>query len=203
MSKPNSPELILASASQARRALLEKASIAFSIVAADIDEDYLKAKMNEQGVKPEAFSIELALSKARAISQQYPDKVILGADQLLICQDRSFDKAKNLQEAEQHLRFLRGKTHHLYTSYALMKNQEIIVAETICPSLTMRNFSDIFLENYLQKSGSIILNSVGCYMLEDLGSQLFSEIKGDYFAILGLPLLNVMENLRKLNILKS
>ena len=197
-----SPDLILASASKSRRAMLLSAGIPCSFQAADVDEAAVKARMMAQKAAPEKISEQLAIDKALAVSPQHPGKVILGADQLLVCEGRIFDKPENGAEAAEHLRFFRGKSHILYTSYALIRDQKILLCETVCPNLTMRDFSEDYLQDYLQKSGGKILGSVGCYLLEDLGPQLFSEINGDYFAILGLPLLNVMENLRKLNILK-
>lgn len=202
VNNPDKIMLILASASKPRRALLKNAGINCLSQAAEIDEAAVKDAMIKQGANPEKISERLAVEKAQAISLTHPDRVILGADQLLVCEGQIFDKPRNMTEAEKHLRYFRGKSHYLYTSYALIRNQEILNCHTECPELIMREFSDEFLTAYLQNSGSKILASVGCYLMEDLGPQLFSEIKGDYFAILGLPLLNVMEKLRKLNILK-
>ncbi len=195
--------LVLASVSKPRRTMMKNAGIFCLSEAADIDETTIKDSMTRQGASPEDISAKLAADKALAISPGYPRKIILGADQLLVCEGQIFNKPGNLQEAEKHLRIFRGKSHILYTSYALIQDSDILICQTVRPRLTMRNFSDEFLAEYLEKSGTKILNSVGCYLLEDLGSQLFSEIRGDYFAILGLPLLNVMEDLRKLNILTS
>ncbi len=203
MSEKNAIKLVLASASGSRRAMLNNAGISCLFEAADIDEAAIKKTMTEQGALPQKISEQLAIDKALAISSGHPGKVILGADQLLVCEDQIFDKPLDMKEAEKHLRFFRGKNHFLYTSYALIRDGQVLICQTIRPRLVMRDFSDGFLTDYLQKSGSEILNSVGCYMLESLGPRLFCEIQGDYFAILGLPLLNVMENLRKLNILAS
>ena len=197
-----SSELILASASKSRRTMLTNAGIPCSFEAADIDETAVKDRMIREKSPPEKISEQLAIDKALTISPNHPGKVVLGADQLLVCEGQIFDKPHDAVEAMAHLKFFRGKRHILYTSYALIRGREILRCETVQPSLVMRNFSEAFLADYLQKSGDKILGSVGCYLLEDLGPQLFSEINGDYFAILGLPLLNVMENLRKLNILK-
>lgn len=193
--------LVLASASRSRRAMLKDAGISCLFEKADIDEAAIKKDMVRQAVSPERISEQLAKSKALAVSPKYPGKIILGADQLLVCEGQIFDKPQDIKEAEKHLRFFRGKSHYLYTSYALVRDGEVLICKTDRPCLVMRNFSEEFLAEYLQKSGIKILNSVGGYLLEDEGSQLFCEINGDYFAILGLPLLNVMENLRKLNIL--
>ncbi len=194
--------LILASASRSRRRMLEDAGVFCRFEAADLDEASIKNTMIARGARPAEISEKLAIEKALLISQRHPENIILGADQLLVCEGKIFDKARNLKEAKDHLLFFRGKSHSLYTSYALVKDQKILFCETVCPQLTMRNFSAEFLEDYLDKSDEEILNSVGCYFLEDKGSQLFSDINGNYFAILGLPLLNVMDSLRRLKCLK-
>ena len=203
MIKAPLPTLVLASASASRRAMLKNAGIDCRAEAADIDEAAVKTTLQNQGAAPEEISERLAQDKALVLSKKYPGAIILGADQLLVCAGRIFDKPRDRAEAENHLRFFRGKSHMLYTSYALVREGKVLISETERPALTMRDFSDEFLANYIEKSGDKILKSVGCYLLEDLGPQLFSEINGDYFSILGLPLLGVMENLRKLNILKS
>ena len=203
MTNDTEPPLVLASASTSRRVMLKNAGIDCLAEAADIDEAAVKASLMARGATPAEISERLAQDKALVLSEKYPDAIILGADQLLVCEGRIFDKPRDRAEAEDHLRFFRGKSHMLYTSYALIRQGEILTLETERPALTMRDFSDDFLADYLEKSGDKILSSVGCYLLEDLGPQLFSEINGDYFSILGLPLLRVMDNLRKLNILKS
>ena len=195
------PNLILASASKSRRTMLRNAGIPCQFEAANIDETSIKNNMMKVGASPEKISEKLALDKARVVSKNHPDDIILGADQLLFCEGRLFDKPKDKAEAKAHLQFFRGKSHILHTSYALVRQDALLICETYSPCLIMRNFSDDFLDHYLEKSGDKILNSVGCYLLEDMGPQLFSRINGDYFTILGLPLLNVMEKLRKLNIL--
>lgn len=201
MANPIIPNLILASASKSRREMLRSAGILCQFEAANIDETAIKNSMIKVGASPEKISEKLALDKAMFVSKNHPDDIILGADQLLFCEGRFFDKPKDKAEAKAHLRFFRGKSHTLHTSYVLVRQGALLICETYSPSLTMRNFSDSFLDHYLDQSGDKILNSVGCYLLEDMGPQLFSGINGDYFTILGLPLLNVMENLRKLNIL--
>ncbi|MCF6195650.1 MAG: Maf family nucleotide pyrophosphatase [Emcibacter sp.] len=201
MADPTKPNLILASASKSRRVMLRNAGISCRFEAANIDEAVVKNSMMKVGAAPEKISEKLAQEKAVFVSKNHPNDIILGADQLLFCEGRLFDKPKDKAEAKAHLQFFRGKSHILHTSYALVRQNALLICETYSPCLTMRNFSDDFLDKYLDQSGDKILNSVGCYLLEDRGPQLFSEINGDYFTILGLPLLNVMENLRKLNIL--
>ena len=159
--------------------------------------------MKEQGAFPKKISDQLAFLKAERVSGQFPGQVVLGVDQLLECENQLFDKPKNIEEAQKHLQFFRGKKHYLHTSYVLVQDGKKLYGKTVSPCLTMRDFSHDFLEEYLKKSGEIILSSVGCYLLEDQGPQLFTKIEGDYFTILGLPLLEVMKDLRELGLLKS
>jgi len=197
------PRLILASASASRRTMLQRAGIACDFAAADIDEAAVKRQMQRRNAAPERISEHLAYLKARAVSRKNPGRLVLGADQLLVCDERIFDKPRDMDEVADHLRFFRGRSHYLHTSYALVQDLEARVIATKSPRLVMRDFSEDFLRRYLEISGEKILGSVGCYLLEDMGPQLFSEINGDYFTILGLPLLEVMDNLREMNILQA
>lgn len=199
--KGGGPALILASASPSRRALLRQAGIDCRFAATDLDEAAIKQEMGD--ATPAQLSERLALAKAMAVSRDNPDHVVLGADQLLVCENRIFDKPCTLAEAAEHLRFFRGRSHFLSTSYALVRASRTLAVRTVTPRLVMRNFSETFLQEYLAASGPALLNSVGCYLLEARGPQLFSEITGDYFTILGLPLLAVMADLRELDILDS
>lgn len=203
MSAVEAPSLVLASASRSRRNMLEKAGISCGLQAANLDEGAVKTRLSQAGASPDIISETLAMEKARHVAKAHPGKIILGADQLLVCDDKIFDKPATLQEAETHLHFFRGKEHFLYTSYALVQEGETLIRYTERPRMVMRNFSEVFLTEYLEKSGSKILSSVGCYLLEDLGSQLFEKIDGDYYTILGLPLLHVMTSLRDLGVLRA
>lgn len=186
--------LVLASASSARRMILERAGIPFEVLPATIDETSVKAAM--QGVDVEDVALALADAKARAVAARRPDALVLGADQILECEDRWFDKPKDRAEAEQHLRALRGRAHRLISAVVAVRDGERVWRHVESAVLTMRPFSDVFLANYLDAGGSEILESVGAYRLEGLGPQLFAGIEGDYFTILGLPLLPVLEFLR-------
>ena len=186
--------LVLASASSARRMILERAGIPFEILPAAIDETSVKAAM--QGVDVEDVALALADAKARAVAARRPDALVLGADQILECEDRWFDKPKDRAEAEQHLKALRGRAHRLISAVVAVRDGERIWRHVELAVLTMRPFGDAFLTNYLNVSGPEILESVGAYRLEGLGPQLFARIEGDYFTILGLPLLPVLEFLR-------
>tara|TARA_B100001939_G_scaffold342104_1_gene352722 strand:- start:15647 stop:16240 length:594 start_codon:yes stop_codon:yes gene_type:complete len=194
--------LVLASGSRSRKKLLEDAGIACRAHPASVDEAALRDRMSAAGATFQDIAEALAREKAVQVSRKYPGQYVLGGDQLLICDGRLFAKAHNLDQARRHLKFFRGRTHYLYTSLVLVKDDEEIWRTTVTPELTMRDFSDDFLEHYLEKTGEAILSSVGCYFLEEQGAQLFAEIKGDYFSILGLPLLPLMEILRQKGVLR-
>ncbi len=194
------PPLILASGSATRRQLLTGAGVSFSVQPADIDEEVLKEALLARGQPPIAIAQALARAKALARSKQTPGLVI-GADQTLDLAGTLFNKAATLAEAESSLRLLRGKTHQLHSATALALNGQLVWQEAVSASLTMRNFSDRFLCRYLEQQGPAILSCVGGYQLESHGVQLFEQIEGDYFTILGLPLSGLLAQLRQWGIL--
>lgn len=197
------PRLILASNSRTRREILQNAGVIFEVVPADIDEEQIRQDMQRSGKLPQDIAERLSFEKAALVSQKYPECYVLGADQILVCEDRIYSKAGSMEEARENLKTFRGRNHQLITSLVLVKNGAEIWQTTEVPCLTMRDFTDDFLDHYLQEAGEDILSSVGCYFLESFGLQLFSHIKGDYFSILGLPVNNLMEKLRQLNILMT
>ena len=142
--------------------------------------------------------LEMAFAKASAfeVSKSNPDKYIIGADQILGLDGKAFDKPASLEEAAARIKEFSGKPHILHTGICIVKNGEVIWRHIEMPRLTMRALTNAQIETYIEKSGSKILSSVGAYMLEDLGVQLFEKIEGDYFSILGLPLLPLLEFLR-------
>ncbi len=186
--------LILASASTARAALLEGAGLTFEKRPSEVDEDELKISMKPHGA--EAAALALAELKANHISRQAPDSLVIGADQLLDCDGVWLDKARDSDGAGRQLRLLRGKDHRLATAVCVMRNEICLWSFVGAPRLKMRAFSDAFIETYLQAAGDQAFGCVGAYRLEGLGAQLFAEIEGDYFTILGLPLLPLLEFLR-------
>lgn len=194
------PPLVLASGSAARRQLLTGAGVPFSAQPADIDEEVLKEDLLAKGQAPIAIAQALAGAKALARSKQTPGLVI-GADQTLDLAGTLFNKAATLGEAEASLRLLRGKTHQLHSAIALALNGQLVWQEVVSASLTMRDFSDRFLTRYLEQQGPAILSCVGAYQLESHGVQLFEQIEGDYFTILGLPLSGLLAQLRRYGIL--
>lgn len=188
--------VILASKSAARRAVLDGAGVAYEAVVAGVDEDAVKVEMLARGASPSDVADTLAELKAIRISRTRPGFVI-GADQTLDLNGHLYDKAEDVSAARERLKLLRGKTHKLHSAVVVARDGVPIWREVVTATLTMRDFSDAFLEAYLASEGDAALGSVGCYRLEGPGSQLFSEIDGDYFAILGLPLMGLLELLRQ------
>ena len=187
LSKP----LTLASKSAVRADILRGAGLAFSVAPSGVDEDVLKAA--HEG-NPAGLAVGLAQAKAQAVDAP---GLVIGADQLLKCEDKLFSKPKNTEEARRNLQFFRGKKHYLIGGIALLENGETLWSHHESVGLTVRDFSDSFLDAYLEEAGDAIFASVGCYQLEGLGSQLFSAIEGDYFSTLGLPLLPLLAALRQ------
>ncbi|TAJ71281.1 MAG: septum formation protein Maf [Phenylobacterium sp.] len=188
--------IILASKSAARRAVLDGAGVAYEATVAGVDEESVKASLLAEGHGPRDIADALAELKAIRVSRAKPGFVI-GADQTLDLGGTLYDKADDLDAARARLRLLRGKTHKLHSAVVVAKEGAPIWRELVSASLTMRDFSDAFLEDYLKSEGPHALGSVGCYRLEGPGAQLFSKIEGDYFAILGLPLMGLLDLLRR------
>jgi septum formation protein len=187
--------VILASKSAARTAVLKGAGVAFETAVSGVDEDAVKTALLAEGQGAKAIAEALAELKAQKISQSRPGLVI-GADQTLEFDGRLYDKAETVEEARARLKLLRGQPHQLHSAVVVAKDGAPIWRDMVSCTLTMRDFSDDFLEDYLVREGEAALGSVGCYRLESLGAQLFSKIEGDYFAILGLPLLGLLDLLR-------
>jgi len=188
--------IILASKSAARRAVLTGADVPFEVVVAGVDEDAVKASMLAQGAGAREVADALAEIKALKVSQTRQGFVI-GSDQTLEFEGRLYDKAASLEAAAERLKAMRGKPHKLHSAVVVAKDGAPIWREVVTATLTMREFSDEFLQAYLLADGEEALGSVGCYRLEGPGAQLFSKIEGDYFAILGLPLLGLLDLLRR------
>lgn len=188
--------VVLASASGSRAAILKSAGVAFEILGSGVDESPIKSKLLATGAAPRVIAEQLAAEKSRQASRMRPEALVIGADQTLELDGALVDKAANLVEARARLRELRGRTHQLHAAVAAAEGGEVVWRQTESPALTARNFSDAFLEAYLARAGESVLASVGCYFLEGDGAQLFDRIEGDYFAVLGLPLLPVLAMLR-------
>lgn len=187
--------VVLASQSAARRAVLSGAAVAHDAAVAGVDEEAVKTEMLAAGAGPRAIAEALAELKALRISGGR-EGFIIGADQTLDLDGRLFDKVGGVDAARERLRLLRGRTHQLHSAVVVARDGAVVWRDLVSASLTMRDFSDAFLEDYLATEGPQALGSVGCYRLEGPGAQLFSRIDGDYFSILGLPLLGLMDFLR-------
>lgn len=194
-------ELVLASASTVRARILECAGVTFQVSPAAVDEEAIKAQLIAEGRQPREIADALAEAKALDRSRANPEALVLGADQLLVFEGECISKSTSLGSATALLRRLRGNLHRLVSAVVLLQNGVSIWRHIDGATLWMRDFSDAFLEDYLAKEGESLLGSVGCYRLEGRGVQLFSRIEGDYFAILGLPLLPVLAALREHGVL--
>jgi septum formation protein len=193
--------LILASASGIRARLLREAGVNFGVRPAEIDEEALKVSQLAAEAGNEKLAALLAEAKALSIAQTAPQALVLGCDQVLVCGDRLFGKAHNAAEARATLLALRGKAHCLITACTLAQNGKVLWQHQERATLWLRAFSDAFLEAYLRAEGSTILGSVGCYRFEGRGAQLFERVEGDFFTILGLPLLPLLPVLREHGVL--
>jgi nucleoside triphosphate pyrophosphatase len=186
--------LILASTSSVRRTLLKQAGLEFEAVKPAVDEAALKAAM--MPCDPVALAEKLASAKAVSVANRYPSALVIGADQVLSFAGRALDKPSTVEAARDQLKRLRGREHWLETAICCARGNRIAWRHAAQARLTMRAFSDDFLEFYLDRLGPDVVTSVGGYKLEGLGIQLFDSIEGDYFAILGLPLLPLLGFLR-------
>ncbi len=188
--------LILASQSSARRSLLTNAGLTYEAMASRVNEAALKQDFLDAGRSAGDIAIALAQAKALAISLSHPRALVIGADQTLELDGRLFDKPETETAAAAQLRALNGRTHLLHTAVAVARSDGIVWTHLATPRLTLRKFSEAALDRYVAACGAQILGCIGGYQLEGLGVQLFDAIEGDYFAILGLPLLPLLAFLR-------
>jgi septum formation protein len=195
MMRPDAPPLVLASGSATRRALMEAAGLRFEVRNAGVDEAAIKQALRSEGATAADAAMALATAKARRV--QSPGAIVIGADQLLVCDDAWFDKPADLAAARAQLVQLRGRRHVLVTAVTCWRDGGCIWHHVARPSLTMRAVSDAFLDLYLAAEGEACLSSVGAYRLEGLGVQLFDHVEGEHAAILGLPLLALLGFLRQ------
>ena len=191
-------QIILASTSRARREMLAAAGVAFTVEAADVDEPAIRKTLlaAKSAATPPQIADALARAKAENVSRRHKGLLVIGGDQVLALGMELLTKAKDEAAARATLGKLRGKTHELHSAVALAVDGRVLWAHTGTARLKMRDFSDAFLEEYLTRAGDRIGQSVGAYELEALGVQLFDKIEGDYFTILGLPLLPLLAELR-------
>jgi len=195
------PRLVLASASAARRAVLDGAGLRFEAVAAAVDEAAIKDAAQAEGIPPADAAIMLAEAKAERIARRDPEALVIGCDQLLVCEERWFDKPPDLAAARAQLQSLRGRRHELVTAVVCHRHGARIWQHVATPRLAMRDFSDAFLDAYLAAEGEQVTASVGAYRLEGPGVHLFASVQGDHAAILGIPLLPLLGFLRQHGVL--
>lgn len=192
---PETAPLVLASASASRRQLLHDAGVRFRVVPPAVDEAALRRDLEARATPLADMAMVLAWEKALAVSRDEPGALVLGADQMLECDGRRLDKAKDMTEARRHLEALQGRTHRLVTATVLVADGEPGWHHTETSMLTMRSLDDDSLTAYMAAAGERILASVGCYQVEGCGIRLFERIEGDWHAIIGLPLLAVLNEL--------
>ena len=190
-----SERFILASKSGIRSQLLRNAGIKFSAESARIDEEAIKLSMIHENAHPRDVADALAETKARKLAARNPDALVLGCDQVLSAQGRLFSKPANQQDAVSQLKKLRGSTHHLYSAAVLYEEAKPVWRHIGQVRLTMRNASDDYIEDYVHRNWESIRHSVGAYKLEEEGVRFFSRIDGDYFTVLGMPLLELLSHL--------
>ena len=196
-------EIVLASASAVRARLLRAAGVRLLVDPAHVDETELRASFLAEGMGAREIADALAALKAERISHRHAGLLVLGADQVLDCGGRLFEKPHDMAEARAQLRALSGRSHTLVSAVAAAREGAVIWRHVDTAKLLMRTLSPEFIDGYLAAAGAGVLSSVGAYALEDLGAQLFSRLEGDYFTVLGLPLLPLLEFLRTHGILQA
>jgi septum formation protein len=201
MLQADRPRLVLASASQSRRALLTAAGLRFDVCPAEIDETAVKQDAQVHGLTPDAAALRLALRKAVSVGRDRPDAVVVGCDQILVCEEQWFDKPGSKAGLRAQLQRLAGRQHCLMTAVVCCVGDQPVWEHLAQPRLTMRAFTPAFLDAYVDADGDAVLGCVGGYRLEGPGIHLFDEIEGDHSAILGLPLLPLLAFLRRSDVL--
>ena len=194
--------VILASSSETRARLLRQAGVEFEVRAVGVDEAAIAQAMHAEGANAEDVALALAKLKAVRASANAGHAFVIGADQMLDCQGVWYSRAKDMNEARRHLRALRAQTHQLISAVVVAREGVEVWRHHSSAWLTMRDFSDGYLEQYLASVGTGVLAGVGCYQIEGQGIQLFSKIEGDFFTILGLPLTELLAFLREHGVMR-
>jgi septum formation protein len=193
--------LILASKSSHRAALLRNAGLHFETIDAGIDERAVETAFGE--ATPADKAQMLAIAKAVAVSARSDDALVLGCDQILELDGEVLHKASTMDDARKRLLLLQGKSHVLHSALALARNGDVVWAETVPAVMTMRKLDPVGIGRHLADAGDAILGSVGCYQIEGPGLQLFERIDGDYWTIIGLPMLPLLARLRALGAINA
>jgi septum formation protein len=189
--------IILASGSPFRKNILENAGVDFEAVPASIDERAVEAPLEGSGATPEDIALVLAEAKALDVSERNPGALVIGSDQTLSLDDTVFHKPPDMEGARRHLLKLSGKTHHLNSAVVLVRDGETLWRHVGIARLTMRHLDPAFIGRHLSHVGDKALSSVGAYQIEGQGIQLFEQVDGDYFTIVGLPLIPLLAALRE------
>ena len=196
-------DIILASKSKSRQSLLAGVGIDCVCYPANIDEDAVKKELQQTSATAVDLARRLSHDKALLVSQKFPDAYIIGGDQTLDCNGRWFDKPTSVDDARNHLQEFRNKTHTLQSGICVARGGKILWDTVEGVDMVARNYSDDFIEYYLSQMGDEVLETVGAYKLETIGAQLFTNIKGDYFTVLGIPMLSLLQYLRSINLIKE
>lgn len=194
-------DLILASASRHRAAILENAGLSFAQIASNLDERSIEAPLDEADVSPEDRAQILAEAKGLDVSERKPDHLIIGCDQILSIDNQVLHKCQNMEEARRRLLALSGRTHYLHSAIILARRGETVWRHVTTCEMKMRHLSPQFIGRHLSDVGDGVLSSVGAYQIEGPGIQLFESIEGDMFSVIGLPLLPLLDQLRRLEVI--
>lgn len=190
-------KIILASGSAHRRMLLANAGLEFSVEKPDIDERAVEAALAGSGTNPEDVAAILAEAKATGVSERHQEALVIGSDQTLSLDDERFHKPADMEAARRQLLRLSGSTHQLSSAVVLVRGGETLWRHLAVAHMTMRRLDPAYIGRYLSRVGDAALSSVGCYQIEGQGIRLFEKIEGDFFAIVGLPLLPLLAALRQ------
>lgn len=196
------PSLVLASTSPFRKMLMQNAGLAFDALPASIDERALEEGFATD-LSPEGVALALAEAKAASVSPQRPGALVIGSDQTMSLGTRRYHKPVSLDEARAHIESLSGRTHQLNSAFAIVQDGVTVASHVSSARLSVRDLSSRFIDGYIERNGAHLLTSVGAYQLEGEGIQLFDAIEGDYFTILGLPMLPLLQHLRRLGALHA
>tara|TARA_Y100001936_G_scaffold216699_1_gene228096 strand:- start:128 stop:730 length:603 start_codon:yes stop_codon:yes gene_type:complete len=192
---PKKIDIILASSSRSRRKILSDAGVKYKSMKPPVDEESLKNGFKGSTKK---LALMLAERKALSVSKKHKESIVIGADQVLSFKGKVYNKPKTIKEAEKNFKLFKNKTHYLDSATVIALNNKIIWRNEQSPKMKVRNFSDKFLKNYLKEAGKEVTFSAGGYSIERNGIQLFSKIEGDFFTIVGLPIIPLLEKLRKI-----